>query len=72
VSAGPATLRQHDRMIGILRANGCSMSRIGQIAATMDAFVFGFVLQERSLPGAAPEQIEAMTSAMLEQLPADR
>ncbi len=36
----------------------------------MDAFVFGFVLQERTLPGAAPEQIETMTQAMLEHLPA--
>ena len=69
---GPATLQQHDRMIGILRAEGFTMRRIGQIAATMDAFVFGFVLQERSLPGAEPAEIEAMTNAMLDYLPVNQ
>ncbi len=39
--------------------------------ALLDSYVFGFVLQERSLPGASADEIEAMTHAMLEQFPPD-
>lgn len=63
---GPATMRHHNARIGILRNNGFSMADISHIVATLDAYVFGFVLQERSLPGAAPEEIDVMAQGLLD------
>jgi len=71
-SMGAATMRHHDTMIGVLRSAGFSMSEVAKVASLLDAFVFGFVLQERSLPGSSAEEIEAMTHGMLEQFPADQ
>ncbi len=71
-SMGAATMRHHDTMIGVLRAAGFSMSEVAKVSAVMDSYVFGFVLQERSLPGSSAEEIEAMTTAMLAQFPPDQ
>ncbi|MDQ3388516.1 MAG: TetR/AcrR family transcriptional regulator [Gemmatimonadota bacterium] len=68
---GAATLRHHDTVIGILRASGFSMREIAHSGALLDAYIFGFVLQEKSLPGASPEETEAIVAALLEQLPPD-
>jgi AcrR family transcriptional regulator len=47
---GPATLRHHDAMLGTLRAEGFSLSMTAQAYALIDAYVYGFALQEASLP----------------------
>lgn len=70
-SPGPATLRHHDTVIGILRAEGFSIKEIAHSGALLDAYIFGFVLQEKSLPGAGSEETEALVTAILEQLPAN-
>ncbi|MFG1802963.1 TetR/AcrR family transcriptional regulator [Micromonospora carbonacea] len=49
-SPGPATLRHHDAMLGVLRAGGFSLPMTAHAYAIVDAYVFGFVLQEASLP----------------------
>ena len=71
-SMGAATMRHHDTMIGVLRTGGFSLSEVAKVGALLDSYVFGFVLQERSLPGASADEIEAMTHASLEQFPADQ
>lgn len=71
-SMGAATMRHHDTMIGVLRSGGFSMNEVSNVSALPDSYVFGCVLQERSLPGASADQIEAMTRAMLEQFPPDQ
>jgi hypothetical protein len=47
---GPATLRHHEDMIGLHRAAGLSMALSAHIYALLDAFVYGFVIQEVALP----------------------
>jgi len=50
-SPGPATLAHLDALLGVLYAAGLSASVIAHAVASLDAFVFGFVVQETSLPG---------------------
>ncbi|WP_411279224.1 TetR/AcrR family transcriptional regulator C-terminal domain-containing protein [Gemmatimonas sp.] len=59
-SMGAATMRHHDTMIGVLRTAGISMSAVAKVGALLHSYVVGFVLQERSLPEASAEVIEAM------------
>ncbi|TRW47105.1 TetR/AcrR family transcriptional regulator [Georgenia yuyongxinii] len=55
---GPATLRHHDAVLGTLRGAGLSLAMTGHAYALLDAFVYGFAIQEAALPfdrGTAPE-----------------
>jgi AcrR family transcriptional regulator len=52
---GPATLRHHDATIGALRAGGFSISQTAHAYAVLDAFVYGFAVQEASLPFEGPD-----------------
>jgi AcrR family transcriptional regulator len=54
-SPGPATLRHHDATIGALRAGGFSISETAHAYAVLDAFVYGFAVQEASLPFEGPD-----------------
>lgn len=49
-SPGPQTLAHHDTVIGCLRRGGFSLAMTGHAVALLDAYVYGFVLQELSLP----------------------
>lgn len=49
-SPGPATLHHHDAVIGVLRGGGFSVAGAAHAFALLDAFLFGFTLQERNLP----------------------
>lgn len=47
---GASNLRQHDAMLGVLREAGFSLELAGHAYALLDAYVYGFVVQEVSLP----------------------
>ena len=47
---GPATLRHHDATIGTLRGAGFSVAATAHAYALLDSYVYGFALQEASLP----------------------
>lgn len=47
---GPATLAYHDANIACLRAAGFTPGQVAHAYAVLDAYVYGFVLQEISLP----------------------
>ena len=49
-SPGPATLGQHDAVIGCLRAAGFSVRLAAHAFSVLDAYVYGFVLTEVNLP----------------------
>jgi AcrR family transcriptional regulator len=49
-SPGPATLRHHDRVIGILRQAGFSVELAAHAYSLLDSYIYGFALQEASLP----------------------
>lgn len=65
---GPATLRHHDAVLGYLRAGGFSVAQTVQAFAVMDAYIYGFVVQERAMP-LQPEDLSTEQAAhMREQL----
>ena len=47
---GPADLRLHDAVLGCLRQAGFSVEMAVQAYSVQDAYIYGFALQERSLP----------------------
>lgn len=49
-SPGPATLRHHEAVVATFRQGGFSVTQTARAYALLDAFVYGFVLQETTLP----------------------
>lgn len=49
-SPGPETLRHHDATLGVLRRAGFSVEATAHAYALLDSFVYGFAIQEASLP----------------------
>jgi tetracycline repressor-like protein len=47
---GPATLRHHDTVLGILRTAGFSVELAAHAYSALDSYIHGFALQEPSLP----------------------
>jgi AcrR family transcriptional regulator len=47
---GPATLRHHDAVIGMLRGAGFSIAMAAHAYSALDSYIYGFALQEPSLP----------------------
>jgi AcrR family transcriptional regulator len=68
---GPATLRHHDAVLGTLRAGGFSVAMAAHAFSLIDSYLYGFVLQELSLPFASPAELEEVADGILRDLPAD-
>jgi AcrR family transcriptional regulator len=66
---GPATLRHHDAVIGTLRGAGFSMEMTAHAYALLDSYVYGFALQEASLPFEGPETVAEVAEPMMQQFP---
>lgn len=66
---GPVTLTHHDAVLGCLRAAGFSVALAGHAYAVLDAFVYGFVHTELSLPFSTPEETQAVVSAIFDAMP---
>jgi len=71
-SPGPATLRHHDAVLGCFRTAGFSLELTGHAYAIIDAFLYGFALQESTLPATAGDDIAGLAVSIVEQMPADR
>ena len=71
-SPGATTLRQHDAVIGCLRAAGFSMELTAHAFSAVDSYVYGFALQERGLPFDRREDTAELAQEMLAQFPADQ
>ncbi|MEV8268495.1 TetR/AcrR family transcriptional regulator [Microbacterium sp. NPDC076911] len=56
---GPALMRHHDRVVGCLMSQGFSALLATHAFSTLDAYIYGFVLTEVSLPFAAEGETEA-------------
>lgn len=70
-SAGAPTLRHHDAWIGVLRGAGFSVELVAHTLALVDAFVYGFALQEVSLPLGPAEEMGELARELLSSMPAD-
>ena len=70
-SPGPATLAHHDAVLGCFRSAGFSMVLTGHAYAIVDAFLYGFALQEASLPATGGEEMAELAGEIAEHMPAD-
>ena len=68
---GHATLRHHDTVIRCLRQAGFSVEMAAHAYSILDSYIYGFVLQEVSLPFSTTEEAHEVTEAILQQFPAD-
>jgi AcrR family transcriptional regulator len=67
---GPSTLRHHDAVLGCFRGAGFSLELVGHAYAVVDAFLYGFALQEASLPATAGDDMAQLAESIAEQMPA--
>ena len=70
-SPGMATLTHHDAVLGCLRNGGLSLKLTGHAYAVIDAFLYGFALQEATLPATGGEEMAELATEMAAQMPAD-
>lgn len=69
---GPATLHHHNWVIGVLREGGFSIELAAHAFAAIDAYIYGFGLQEMSLPFDNEEELSEVTDNILQMLPAEK
>lgn len=68
---GPASLRYYDAVIGSFRTAGFSIAMAAHAFSAIDAYVYGFGLQEMSLPFEDETDVGDIANALLEALPPD-
>lgn len=68
---GRATLRHHNAVIGCLRSGGFSISGAAHALSMLDSYIYGFTLQELSLPFTSPADLEDVAGSIMKQMPRD-
>jgi AcrR family transcriptional regulator len=68
---GPATLRHHDGVLACLRGGGLSLERTADAYAVIDSYLYGFALQEATLPGGGEGEIVDLAASMTTDMLAD-
>ena len=53
---GPANIRHHDAVLGVLRNAGFPVELAAHAYSLLDSYIYGFALQEASLPFHTPEE----------------
>jgi AcrR family transcriptional regulator len=66
-SPGPATLKHHDAVIGSLRHAGFSIEMAAHAYSALDSYIYGFALQEPSLPFDTPEETAEVAKSIMAQ-----
>ncbi|UQX04474.1 TetR/AcrR family transcriptional regulator [Streptomyces sp. RerS4] len=66
---GPATLRHHDAVLGVLRRGGFPYDLAAHAYSLLDSYVYGFALTEAALPF-APQDVEEAVGEFLTGFPA--
>jgi len=62
--AGPATLGHHDAVLGVLLDAGFPMPETAHAYSVLDAYVYGFALQEAALPFEGSEEAANVAKEM--------
>jgi AcrR family transcriptional regulator len=70
-SPGPATLRHHDAVLGCLRHAGFSVGLAAHAFSVLDSYIYGFALQERSLPFDSPQHTAELAQDLLGRFSVD-
>ncbi len=68
---GPATLRHHDAVIGRLRGSGFSIGMAAHAYSLMDAYIYGFAMNQTSMPSDPGMGTSELAAVMVEQFPSD-
>jgi AcrR family transcriptional regulator len=69
MNPGPASLRNHDAVMGCLREAGFSFRAAVHASSVMDAYIYGFALQEKNLPFETPDQVSEVIKIQREHVP---
>jgi AcrR family transcriptional regulator len=69
MSPGPATLRSHDAVMGCLREAGFAFRAAVHALSVMDAYIYGFALQEKNLPFETADQVSEVMTIQREHVP---
>jgi AcrR family transcriptional regulator len=70
-SPGPATLRHHDGVLGTLREAGFTVVLAAHAFSALDSYIYGFALQEASLPFTTEEETVEVAQMILGRLGPD-
>jgi AcrR family transcriptional regulator len=70
-SPGPANFRLHDAVLGCLREAGFSVKNAIHAYSAQDAYIYGFALQEKTLPVGTPGELAEAAESMRRQFSAD-
>jgi AcrR family transcriptional regulator len=68
---GPATLRHHEAVLRTLRNAGFSVEMAAHAFSVLDSYIYGFALQETSLPFETSDELAAVAETILEDMPTD-
>src|SRR3954452_18956090 len=63
---GPANLRHHEAVLACLRHAGFSLALTAHAYALLDSYVYGFALQEASLPFEGPDGVGDRAEPIME------
>jgi AcrR family transcriptional regulator len=66
---GPATLNHHDTVIGTLRGAGFSVDLTAHAFSVLDGYIYGFAMQQRSLPFDSLEEAQEVGRQMFARMP---
>ncbi|MBD0024337.1 TetR family transcriptional regulator [Gordonia pseudamarae] len=67
--AGYATMRHHDAVLGCLREAGFTLEAAGAAFAVLDAYLYGFLVQELALPFGGDTERTEVVGEMLTAVP---
>jgi AcrR family transcriptional regulator len=70
-SPGPASFRVHNAVLGCLREGGFSIEMTIQAYSVLDAYIYGFALQEKSVPFEDAEEGAAVAQEQVRQFAED-
>jgi AcrR family transcriptional regulator len=68
---GPANIRHHDAVLGVLRNAGFPVELAAHAYSLLDSYIYGFALQEASLPFHTPEETAEVAQEIMSEFPAD-
>ncbi|AEF41514.1 TetR/AcrR family transcriptional regulator [Hoyosella subflava] len=68
---GPETLRHHDAVLGALLGGGFAIEMAGRAISVIDSYIYGFALQELSLPFTSAAELDEVAGDILRDLPDD-
>src|ERR671914_1798613 len=65
---GPATLGHHDAMVGLLLRAGFDGRGATRVYNLLDSYIYGFALQEATLPFSTTEEMASVSAQMLDAM----